>query len=217
MPVRLLLADDHPIFREGLASLLSTRENFEVVGEASNGEEAVALARSLVPDLVLMDIHMPGLGGMEATRRIRDELPAVRVTMVTVSDDEEDLFEAVKAGAQGYIVKNLASIEVLDMVERAATGEAAFTPVLASKALLTLGQGRRLGPSSLLPREKEVLEHLVEGQSNAIIAKNMGLSENTVRFHLRNILSKLHARSRTEAAVQALRHHYVRPRHQEGG
>lgn len=217
MPVRLLLADDHPIFREGLAALLNTRKNFEVVGEASNGEEAVALAHTRGPDLVLMDVHMPGLGGIGATRRMRDELPAVRVIMVTVSEDEEDLFEAVKAGAQGYIVKNLASGEVLDLIERAAMGEAAFTPVLASKALLTLAGGRESGRPTLAPREKEVLEHLVHGHSNAIIAKNLGLSESTVRFHLRNILSKLHARSRTDAAVQAILRHFVRPLEQREG
>jgi len=135
----------------------------------------------------------------------------VRVVIVTVSDDEEDLFEAVKAGAQGYIVKNLGSIEVLELIERAAQGEAAFTPLLAAKALLAFGQGRGLGQPALSPREQEVLEQLVRGYSNATIAKNLGLSEATVRFHLRNILSKLHAHSRTEAAVQAVKRRYIRP------
>ncbi|MBI4318423.1 MAG: response regulator transcription factor [Chloroflexi bacterium] len=214
MSVRILIVDDHPIFRQGLAALLATRASLEVVGEASNGEEALNLAHNLTPDLVLMDIHMPGIGGIEATRRIRHELRTVRVVVLTVSDDEEDLFEAVKAGAQGYIVKNLTSGEVLDLIERAAMGEAAFTPVLASKALLTLGEGLKHGQQGLSPREREVLEHLVQGFSNAMIAKSMGLSEATVRFHLRNILSKLHAKSRTEAAVQAVRHHFVRPRPQ---
>ncbi|MBI2953214.1 MAG: response regulator transcription factor [Chloroflexi bacterium] len=211
--MRILVADDHPVFRDGVIALLNTRKNFEVVGEANSGEDAVALARTLKPDLVLMDIHMPGLGGIEATRQIRAELRTVRVIMVTVSDNSEDLFEAVKAGAQGYIVKNLSSIEVLDLVEKAAMGEAAFTPVLASKALLALGGD--LEQPAISPREQEVLEHLVQGYSNAIIAKKIGLSEATVRFHLRNILSKLQARSRTEAAVQALKRNLVRPPQQQ--
>lgn len=129
--------------------------------------------------------------------------------MVTVSEVEEDLFEAVKAGAQGYIVKNLASGDALDLVAKAATGEAAFTPKLAAKALLTLREEGKPARSALSPREQQVLEHLVQGDTNAMIAKSLGLTEATVRFHLRNILSKLHAKSRTEAAVQAVKRNLV--------
>ena len=219
MAVRVLLVDDHPVFREGIAALLSATGNFEVVGEANDGEEALASTGTLTPDLVVMDIHMPGMGGLEATRRIKEEFPAVRVIMLTVSDDEEDLFEAVKAGAQGYLVKDLASSDVVDLIRRAAGGEAAFTPTLASKALLVLGRRDSTSrPDSLSRREKDVLEQLVQGHSNIAIADALGLSEATVRFHLRNILSKLHAQSRTEAAVQAVRHGIVRfPESEERG
>ncbi|MFQ5899045.1 MAG: response regulator [Candidatus Methylomirabilia bacterium] len=212
MPVRVLLVDDHPTFREGLAALLEARGEFQVVGQANSGEEAQSLARSRRPDLILMDVRMPGIGGLEATRRIRAELPGVRIVMLTVSDDEADLFEAVKSGAQGYLLKNMTSSDVLDLLRRAAGGEAAFTPALASKVLLVLGDPAKLGASEKLSqREHDVLEQLVQGQSNAAIARALGLSETTVRFHLRNILSKLHAQSRTEAAVQAVSRGLVPP------
>lgn len=211
MTIKLLLVDDHPVFREGLAALLGTRSNFQIVGQASNGGEAVKLAREFSPDLVLMDINMPGVNGIEATRQIHSELPDTRIVILTVSDEEEDLFEAVRAGAQGYIVKSLTSRDVLDFIEKAAQGEAAFTPRLASRALLLLGGRKQAERPLLTARERLVLEQLVRGHSNATIAKNLGLSEATVRFHLRNILSKLHAHSRTEAAIKAVQRHIIPP------
>ncbi|MBI4285263.1 MAG: response regulator transcription factor [Chloroflexi bacterium] len=215
MATRVLIADDHPVFRAGLRALLNTRADFEVIGEAHNGEEAIALARDLKPDLVLMDIRMPRIGGLEATRQIKKDLPQVRIVMLTVSEDTEDVFEAVKAGAQGYIVKNLASGEVLDLVQQAASGEAAFTPAMASRILLTLGTPKPDKTGDLTSREREVLEQLVLGHRNAIIARNLGLTEATVRFHLSNILSKLHAHSRTEAAVKAIQQRIVPAPEQE--
>lgn len=212
MTIRTLLVDDHPLFREGIAALLGTRRgDFEVVGEAGNGDEAVRLARESVPDLILMDIRMPTMGGLEATRIVKGEFPGVRIVMLTVSEHDEDLFKAVQAGAQGYILKNLATPDVLDLIKKAAAGEAAFTPAMASRALELWGRGGIGDIERLSPRERDVLEELVSGASNAVIAETLGLSESTVRFHLRNILSKLHASSRTEAAVRAVSRGLVSP------
>lgn len=211
MTIRTLIVDDHPVFREGLAALLATRKDFEVVGEAGNGEQALQRARELTPDLMLMDIRMPVMSGLEATRRLKTELPDVCIVMFTVSEDDEDLFEAVRAGAQGYILKNLASPQVLELVARAAAGEVAFTPAMASRALELWGRGATPQLERLSVRERQVLEELVKGASNVGIADALGLSESTVRFHLRNILSKLHAHSRTEAAVQAISRGIVSP------
>ncbi|MBI4180743.1 MAG: response regulator transcription factor [Chloroflexi bacterium] len=215
VPTKVLIVDDHPVFRGGLRSLLSTRPDFHIIGEARNGEEAISLARDLKPDLVLMDIRMPRIGGLEATRLIKKENPQIHIVMLTVSEDEDDLFEAIKCGAQGYILKNLASSDVLDLIKQGAEGEAAFTPSLASRTLMTLGSPKLEKSESLTTREREVLEQLVLGYRNAAIAKNLGLTEATVRFHLSNILSKLHAHSRTEAAIKALQQHIVPNPHRE--
>jgi DNA-binding NarL/FixJ family response regulator len=211
MAFRVVLIDDHPLFREGLRNLLALRHDLEVAAEGSNGNEAIEIARQLRPDMIVMDITMPGMDGLEATRRIKAEMPEVRILIVTASEDEQDLFAAVKAGAQGYLLKSHPSSEILDLIVSAAAGEAAFTPGLASKTLLALGASERGPGERLTPREKEVLEQLVRGLSNLTIANNLGLNESTVRFHLRNILSKLHVQNRTEAAVEALKQRIVRP------
>ncbi|MBI4330823.1 MAG: response regulator transcription factor [Chloroflexi bacterium] len=207
----VLIVDDHPVFRDGLRTLLNTSPDLRVAGEARNGEEGITLVRELKPDLVLMDIRMPRMGGLEATRVIKRDYPGTRIVILTVSEDEEDLFEAVKAGAQGYIVKNLASRDVLDLINQAARGEAAFTPALASRTLLALGSQKLEKTEKLTAREQQVLEQVVLGHRNAVIAKNLGLTETTVRFHLSNILSKLHAHTRTEVAVKALQQRLVPP------
>jgi len=208
--VRILIADDHPLFRDGLRSLLEAKGH-EVVGEARNGHEAVDLARSLSPELVLMDVSMPELGGVGATRLISAELPNVRVVMLTASEHDETLFEAIKAGAQGYLLKNLEAEDFFSLLDRAAQGEPALTPNLARKLLQEFAKpvvepkGGN-DPDALTVREREVLELMVEGvTSNRKLARRLNLSENTVKFHVRNILDKLRVHNRAEIVGYALR------------
>lgn len=211
MTTRLIIADDHPIFTEGLKSLLKLHKNFKVEGIARNGEEALALVRKIKPDLVIMDIRMPGQDGIEATRKIKKEFPDTNIIILTFSDYENDLFEAVKAGANGYLLKTLAPDEVLNLLIKAANGEAVFTPSLASRVLLSLGRNDRTERVfTLTDREREVLQQLAEGHSNEVIAEKLGIKEVTVRFHLKNILDKLHAQNRTQAVIQALKKRLIR-------
>jgi DNA-binding NarL/FixJ family response regulator len=209
--VRILIADDHALFRDGLRSLLLT-QGHSVVGEAKNGREAVALARELKPDLVLMDLSMPELDGLAATKQLTAELPDVRVVILTASETDSSLFEAVKSGAQGYLLKNLEADEFFPLLERAAEGEPAFTPNLARRLLQELARPAapaepgRPAEDELTAREREVLELMVEGvTSNRKLARRLGLSENTVKFHVRNILDKLRLHNRAEAVGYALR------------
>ncbi len=203
--MRVLLADDHALFRAGLASLL-TAWGLEVVGQASNGEEAIAAVRELEPDLVFMDIGMPIVNGLAAARAIKADRPAVKIVMLTVSDDEQDLFEAVKGGAEGYILKNLEEAEFADLVERLSSGEPAMSPGLASKLLQEFArpQARSEEPeigSDLTNREMDVLREVTTGATNREIAGSLHISENTVQFHMKNILSKLHLRNRAQVAA----------------
>ncbi|MFQ5859180.1 MAG: response regulator [Anaerolineae bacterium] len=206
-PLRVLLVDDHPLFRDGIFTLLSTAEGMEVVGEAGNGEEAIEQARVLDPDLILMDIQMPGMSGLEATRRIKSEMPDTRIVMLTVSDDDEDVMEAVRCGAQGYLLKSLHSETFLELLAGLAGGEAAIPPGLAWLVLQQIGGAKTQASEveSLTQREVDVLRLVAQGYTNHQTAQSLSLSEHTVRFHLRNILKKLHAQSRTEAATRALR------------
>jgi DNA-binding NarL/FixJ family response regulator len=215
--VRILLADDHSLFRDGLRSLL-TANGHDVVAEARNGREAVQLARSHHPDIVLMDLSMPELNGLEATKMIAAELRDVKVIILTASDDDANLFEAIKCGAQGYLLKNLEADDLLGMLDRAAENEPALTPVLARKLLQEFakptGTARAAisddDPDALTAREREVLVLMVEGfTSNRRLAKRLALSENTVKFHVRNILDKLHLHNRAEVVAFALRNKIV--------
>jgi len=212
--VRILIADDHSLFRDGLRSLLAANGH-EVVAEAKNGREAVQLAREHHPDIVLMDLSMPEMDGLAATKLITAETPDAKVIMLTASDDDANLFEAIKSGAQGYLLKNLESRELFALLEGMGRGEPALTPLLAAKLLQEFARPPRPAaeahdPDALTDREREVLELLVRGvTSNRKLAKQLGVSENTVKFHVRNILDKLHLHNRAQVVGFALRHGIV--------
>jgi DNA-binding NarL/FixJ family response regulator len=214
--MKIVIADDHALFRDSMKSLLEAR-GLQVVGEASNGREAVDLAHRLKPDVVLMDLAMPELDGLSATKLIVADLPEVKVVVLTASDDDASLFEAIKAGAQGYLLKNLESEAFFTLLEGVNRGEPALTPTLARKVLQEFakpshGAAQREDPDALTDREREVLELLVSGvTSNRKLAKQLGVSENTVKFHVRNILDKLHLHNRAQVVGFAMRHHLVDP------
>lgn len=213
--MRILIADDHSLFRDGLRSLLSANGH-EVIGEARNGREAVQLAQELEPDLVLMDVSMPELDGLEATRMLTAAMPGVKVVILTASEDDAKLFDAIKAGAQGYLLKNLEAETFFDLVDRAQRGEPALTPALARKLLQEFARpADTAAPATeetLTAREREVLELMVEGvTSNRKLARRLGLSENTIKFHVRNILDKLRLHNRAEVVGYALRKGIVDP------
>jgi two-component system NarL family response regulator len=205
------------VFRRGLSLVLEPEDDIEVVAEASTGEEAVELARDTVPDVVLLDVRMPGIGGIEAARRLALEVPAARVVMLTVSDTESDLYDAIKAGAVGYLLKEASIEEVADAVRAVATGQSLVTPSMATKllteftALANRVDGGRIAPAGprLTGREVEVLGFIARGRSNREIAEELFISENTVKNHVRNILEKLQLHSRTEAALYAVREHII--------
>jgi len=210
--VRVLICDDHALFRRGLVMVLEEESGIEVVAEAAGGAEAVALATDLAPDVVLMDVRMPGGGGIEATRAILAAIPSAAIIMLTVSDDEEDLFEAMKAGAAGYLLKEISIEEVGAAVRAVAQGQRLVTPSLATKLINEFADlSRRRAEASapdapkLTARELEVLRHVASGATNRDISARLGISENTVKNHVRNILEKLRLHSRMEAVLFAMR------------
>jgi DNA-binding NarL/FixJ family response regulator len=210
--MRVLIADDHALFRDGLRSLLEAR-GVDVIGEARNGREAVDQTRRLNPDVVLMDLDMPEMDGLAATRLMSAEQPDVKVVILTASEEDTHLFEAIKSGAQGYLFKNLGSDELFRLLEGVARGEPALTPALARKLL---GEFARPAPvatarsedfEALTEREREVLDLLVQGiTSNRELAERLVITENTVKYHFRNILDKLHVQNRAQVVAFAMRH-----------
>ncbi len=213
--MRVLIADDHLLFRDGLKSLLEAR-GVEVVAEAQNGKQAVEMARHFKPDIVLMDLTMPEMGGLDATRVLTADESETRVVVVTASEDDADLFEAIKSGAQGFIPKNLEASQFFELLDGVTRGEPALTPGLARKVLREFAKPEEpkeeKTATSLTEREREVLELLVQGiTSNKELAQRLVVSENTVKYHLRNILDKLHVQNRAQVIAYALRHRLVDP------
>lgn len=210
-PVRILVVDDHALLRQGLVSVLAEERDLQVVGEAANGREAIGKATELMPDVILMDITMPEMGGLEATRRIKQEMPYVRIVILTIADDDQSLFEAVKSGAQGYLLKNVDPSVLVSTVRGVAAGETAISRTMASKLIGEFAsQPQRPVAASptgvaLTQREKGVLELVAEGKSNRDIASALSIAENTVKNHLKNILEKLHLENRVQAAAFAFR------------
>jgi DNA-binding NarL/FixJ family response regulator len=206
-PIRILIADDHPLFRGGLRALLESISDTEVVGEAATGEEAVDAAVSLEPDVVVMDINMPGLNGIDATRRIVDEAKDVNVLMMTMHDDDEAVFAAIRAGARGYQLKGAAQDETLRAIRSVANGEAIFGPGIADRLQRFLSAPPKLDPSLTFPqltdRELEILQLLAERRTNAEIAATLFLSQKTVRNYVSAIFAKLQVADRAEAGLVA--------------
>ena len=206
--MRVLIVDDHALFRSGLASLL-TANDIEVVGEASNGLEALEKARHLKPDIILMDVQMANVSGIQATRLIKAEMPQIKIVMVTAFDDDENLFEAVKSGAVGYILKNMKGEEFVELLLSVMKGDVAVSPWVAdkiAKELFRKPERLESSPSvnELTNKEVEVLKVVAGGGTNKEIASSLNISENTVKFHLRNIMEKLHVKNRAQMAVYAV-------------
>lgn len=205
--IRILLVDDHPLFRQGVAYTLSREPDFTVVGEASNGRQAVEMARSLQPDVVLLDITMPEGDGLATAAKIAADAPTARIVMLTASEDGDDLVTAMKVGARGYVVKGAGATEVVAAVRAVAAGEAYITPKMAGNLLLEMTQKPARDPlEELTEREREVLALLVQGLTNREIGEQLSLAEKTVKHYVTAVLQKLHVRSRLEAALLAQRH-----------
>ncbi len=209
-PARLMVADDHDLVREGLCALLDGEADLEVVGEARDGQEAIELCRKLHPDLVLMDVRMPNFDGLEATRRIKEEMPEVSVVMVTMHENPDYLLEAIRAGAAGYILKDAEGERLVGAVRRTLNGESPLDEELAMRLLRSLARQEERSPRptppspELTPQELEVLQLLALGQTNRQIARNLLSSVSTVKSHVRSTISKLGVSDRTQAAVRAI-------------
>jgi DNA-binding NarL/FixJ family response regulator len=205
--VRVLVVDDHPLFRSGMRALLGAAPETETVGEATTAEEAIQLSATIQPDVVLMDLHLPGLSGIDATRRILQRTPETRILVVTMFEDDHSIFSAIRAGARGYVLKGANPDEVLRAIQVAANGGAIFSPSVASRLIDYFGSLRPEAMTQPFPeltdREREVLDLIAEGRNNLEIAKCLSLSSKTVANHVSNILSKLQVADRTQALLRA--------------
>ena len=205
--IRVLIADDHPLFREGLHGLLESLDDTEVVGEATTGTEVIREAKALQPDVILMDIKMPGINGIEATRAIVAASPHVSILMITMLEDDESVFAAMRAGARGYVLKGAGQAEILRAIRAVASGEAIFGPGIAKRVLGFFAAARPSVPSRVFPelseRETELLDLLAQGRTNQEIADQLGLTLKTVRNHVSNIFSKLQVADRAQAVLRA--------------
>ena len=205
--IRILIADDHPIFREGLRALLASAPEVEFAGEATTGDEAVSLASSLQPDVIIMDIQMPGINGIEAARRISAMSPHIGILMVTMFDDDPSVFSAMRAGARGYILKGANHAEMVRALRAVSNGEAIFSPNIAARMMEFFGSMKPAATPQAFPelseREREILNLIAQGYKNAEIADRLVISAKTVRNHVSNILSKLQVAGRAEAIVRA--------------
>ena len=210
-PISVLLVDDHALFRSGIRSLLQRHADFIVVGEAADGVEGIKRAKQLQPDVVLLDLNMPGMSGVETLQLMLQDCPATAIVMLTVSEDADDLTTALKAGACGYLIKNIETDYLLRAIRRAAAGEAVVAEAMTGKLVAQLqGAAPRIEPASeldkLTPREKEIIDFLARGESNKSIARSLDLAESTVKIHVQNVLKKLKLTSRVQAAVFAVEH-----------
>ncbi|ADP84028.1 response regulator [Pseudofrankia inefficax] len=211
-PIRVLIVDDHALFRRGLEMVLAQEPDIEVVGEAADGSEAVTMAGEMAPDIVLMDVRMPRRGGIDATSAIKEAVPSAKIVMLTISDEEADLYDAIKAGAMGYLLKEISIDEVAADIRAVYNGQSLISPSMASKLLSEFASmiknkddRPQLPTPRLTDREMEVLRLVAKGLNNRDIAKQLFISENTVKNHIRNILEKLQLHSRMEAVVYAVR------------
>ncbi|WP_018077123.1 two-component system response regulator NarL [Thiobacillus denitrificans] len=205
-PQTILVVDDHPLFRKGVIQLIQAVPEFRFVGEAPSGTEGVALARALQPDMILLDLNMKGMNGVEVLKAIKDDGLDSRVIMLTVSDQAEDLIAALQAGADGYLLKDMEPEDLMQQLGEAARGKITISARLTQLLVASLREKSRpasLAEAGLTEQENRILEHLVDGKSNKLIAKDMGIAEGTVKVHIKHLLKKLNLRSRVEAAVWA--------------
>jgi NarL family two-component system response regulator LiaR len=207
--IAVLIADDHPVVRRGLRTFLELQEDVEIVGEATDGRQAVELTEATLPDVVLMDLVMPETDGIEATRAIRDRSPSTKVIVLTSFAEDDKVFPAIKAGAAGYLLKDVEPQELAEAIRRVHRGEGLLHPAIAAKVMRELASGPQTENDALTERELEVIRLIARGLSNKLIARELVVSEKTVKTHVSNILAKLHLADRTQAALYAVRERLV--------